>query len=115
MIVRIQEHHAVIAVEGAEEGYPQDAGIIGKLGLPLGFLGLAVLYAAVEHLHLSVLAEGVVRLRELDTALEAVVETGDLVPVAQVSFELKVAGDRVVNGSLGAAARAKQDAHGQNG
>ena len=111
LIVRIQEHDAIVAVEGAEEGHAENAGIVREFGFALGLLGFTVLDAAVENLHLSVFTKAIIGLGELDTTLETMVEAGNLIPVAQVLVQFQAAGNRIIYLGLRSATHAKEKTH----
>jgi len=109
LVVRIEVHDTVVAVEGTEEGYFQDAGIVGEFGFALDVAVFAVLDAGVEDLDTAVFGEGVAGLGVLDAALEDMVEACDFIPLAEVFVELEVSGDGVVHFGLGVAAGAYEE------
>lgn len=97
---------AVVGVEEPEEGDAEEAGGVRGLGDTFRDRGLAVFHAAVQDGDLAVGAQGVGGGRFFDAALEAVVEAGDFVPVAEIAGEVEGGDDRVVH--LGRACAAEQ-------
>ena len=97
LVVGVKQHHAVVRVERPEEGDAQHGGLVGGLGLAVGGLLLALLDAGVGHGNLAVLAQRVVGLAEVQPALEAMVETSNLVPVAEVSLQVQRRHGSIVN------------------
>ena len=108
LVVGIEQHHAVVAVERAEEGDAQQGGGVGGLGLPVRGLRIALLDAGVRNSNLAVLAQCIVGLAKFQPALEAMVETRNLVPVAKVALQVKCRHRRIVH-LLCIAASGKQD------
>lgn len=96
LIVFVEQHDAVVPVEGTEEGDAQHARVGGEFGLAPGPLRRAGFDAAVEHLHLAVFAKRIVCLAVREATLEDMVEAGDFVPVAEVAVQFEAAGYAVV-------------------
>ena len=111
-VVGIEQHHAVVGVERSEERHAQQGGGVSGLGLAVGGFLLAVLDAGVGDGDLAVLAQGVVGLAEVESALEAVVVAGQLVPVAEIALQVKLSYSAVVNFVAGAACGEQQGKQG---
>ncbi|MNC14394.1 hypothetical protein D3C75_621710 [compost metagenome] len=95
LVVGVQIDDVVAAVEGAEEAHlePRLVRTTDEVGFALGLAPAAIaLQAAVEHLDAAVVTQAVGGAHPLQPPLEAVVETRDLVPGAEVAIELE-AGD----------------------
>ena len=88
LVVGIKHHHTVVAVEGAEEGDAKKRRGVGGLGLAVGGLVLALLDTGVCHRNLAVLAQRIVGLAEIQSPLEAMVKTRNLVPVPEVFIQV---------------------------
>lgn len=109
LVVGVEQEDAVVGVEGTEEGDLEDRRGVGQFGFAFGVLGFAVLDAGVKHVHLAVGAEGVLRRGMGEAALEDMVETGDLIPGAEVFIQAEGSrGGRVVHLLGGACAASKQ-------
>ena len=88
-VVGIDEHDAIVGVERAEEGDAQHGRGVGGLGFALRGLGFAIFDAGVGHGNLAVCAQRVIGFAVLQSALKAMVETGNLVPVTQIFVQVE--------------------------
>jgi len=107
----VQEHDAVVTVEGAEEGDTKDARVVREFGFAFGFAGFAVLDTGVQDGYFAVFAHAVAGFAVGEATLETVVETGNLIPVAQVFVQLKGAGYAVIYFGLAVAGQEAAKAH----
>ena len=66
MVVGVEQHDALVAVEGTKEGDAQQGRSVGGLGLAVRGLVLALLDAGVGHRNLVVLAQRIVGFAEIN-------------------------------------------------
>ena len=96
-IVLVDQHHAVVGVERTEERDAQESGRVCLFSLPDCRLRLAVFDSGVNDLDRAVRILRIVGLRLLHAALEAMVEPGDLIPLAEIAAQVKRRHRRIVH------------------